>query len=102
MFFAGIIILMSILFCSVFLWEEFRHFNTFGLSLFSVLALEEVPEVTSEMEFFEITVNGLPLMTVLVRSSVLDVAAFLDPTLNPFLYFRFNITKELNYGSKQI
>ena len=41
-------------------------------------------------------------MTVLVRSSVLDVAAFLDPTLNPLLYFRFNITKELNYGSKQI
>ena len=36
---------------------------------------------TSEVEVFVIIVNGFQLLTIITKSSTLDVAAVLDPTL---------------------
>ena len=36
---------------------------------------------TSKMKDFEITVNGWKPLTIIIKSSILDVAAVLDPTL---------------------
>ena len=36
---------------------------------------------TSKMEHFVMTVNGWKLLTIITKSSILDVAAVLDPPL---------------------
>ena len=38
---------------------------------------------TSKMERFVITVNGFQPLTIITKRSILDVAAALDPPLNP-------------------
>ena len=41
---------------------------------------------TSKMELFVITVNGWKLLTITTKSSILDVAAALDPPLDFLCY----------------
>ena len=58
----------------------------------SFLLSEEGLGTASGMDFYAITVNGFRLV-VTVKRSVLAVASFLDSSLNPFPYIRFNISK---------
>ena len=59
----------------------------------SFLLSEEGLGTASGMDFYAITVNGFRLLVVTVKRSVLAVASFLDSSLNPFPYIRFNISK---------
>ena len=45
--------------------------------------------VTSTMEHFVIIVNAFQPLTIITKSSILDVAAVLDPPLNPVKVLRF-------------
>ena len=45
--------------------------------------------VTSTMEHFVIIVNGWKPLTIITKSSTMDVAAVLDPPLNPVKVLRF-------------
>ena len=69
------------------------HFNIFDLSRFSYLSSEEDPGHTSWIKLFDITVNGLWLLVVVVKSFFLDVAMFFDSFLNLLFCIRFNISK---------
>ena len=69
------------------------RFNIFDLSRFRFLSSEEDPGTTFGIEIFEITVNGPWLLAVVVKSFFLDVAIFLDSSLNPLFCLRFNISK---------
>ena len=51
------------------------------LSRSNVLASEGDPGTTPEMEFFAILIKGFQFLV------------FLDPTPNPLLYFRFDISE---------
>ena len=73
-------------------YQRFRPYNNFGLSRLSVPASEKDVGATSEMTFFAITADDFQFLTVVVKSCVLDVADFLEPSLDMFLYFKFNIS----------
>ena len=51
------------------------------------------PETIPWLEFFAILVKGFQLLVVVMKSFVLHVPALLDPSMNLFLYFRFDISK---------
>lgn len=59
--------------------------NYILLFCLSVLALKEDPGTTAGLELYLITVNGFQLLATVVKSSVLNAAVSLDPSLNPFL-----------------
>ena len=90
---------LSFLFLSVFLPQAFSHLNNFNLARFNILPLDEDPGTTLGMEFFAITVNGFWFLGVVVKAFVLDVAVFLNSSLNLLLCIMFNISKGVNLGS---
>ena len=49
---------------------------------------------TSKVELFVIIVNGLQPLTIITKSSTLDVAAVLDPPLTSFCFYNFNFNKK--------
>ena len=76
------------------------RFNIFDLSCFSFLFSEDDPSSTSGIEFFAITGNGLWLLAVVIKSSILDVHFWFR------LSIRFSVlglisAKELSFSSTQ-
>ena len=61
--------------------------------LSALLCGHEDPETTLGMEFFAIKMNGFWFLGVVVKSFVLDVAVFLNLSVNRLLCIRFNISK---------
>ena len=51
------------------------------------------PETIPWLEFFAILVKGFQLLVIVMKSFVLHVPAPLDPSMNLFLYFRFDISE---------
>ena len=57
------------------------RFNVFDLSHFSLLFTENDPGNISGIEFFAITVSGLWLLAVVIKSSILDVDFWIRPSI---------------------
>ena len=60
---------------------------------------------TSKMELFAIIVNGWKPLTIIAKSSILDVAAILDPPLSRcnrgcIFVINYNINNKNNHNNK--
>ena len=53
---------------------------------------------TSKMERFVIIVNGWKPLTIITKCSILDIAAVLDPPLEPLLLLNDALLEERFYG----
>ena len=53
---------------------------------------------TSKMERFVIIVNGWKPLTIITKCSILDIAAVLDPPLEPLLLLDDALLEERFYG----
>ena len=53
---------------------------------------------TSKMERFVIIVNGWKPLTIITKCSILDIAAVLDPPLEPLLLLDDALLEEQFYG----
>ena len=52
---------------------------------------------TSKMDHFVIIINGFQPLTIITKSSILDVAAVLDPPLQKYYTEVYNITVYLAF-----
>ena len=73
--------------CRLFFLQAFGHFNTFDLSHSRVL-LSGCPTLT---------VTGFWLLAAVVKSFLFDLIVFLDPSLNPLVFIRFNVRGSIQF-----
>ena len=97
------LLLNELWFCYANLTTLFNHvFKSFlatALVLYPLIRGGSRTAATSKMEFFVIIVNGFHLLTIFTKSSILGVAAILDPPLlhyktSSFLMFSKNIRQD--------
>ena len=62
-------------------FESKRFVGNIGVDLKTILRGGSGTAATSKMEHFVIIVNGFQPLTIITKSSILDVAAVLDPPL---------------------